>query len=266
MSFCAWCVSACVRPAVRNTTEVSAEIDPAKPSTSPASSATSPAAPSPTPPQPPAPTGAPRRVTDVSLTAGCSSSRPASAAEAPSKRDPSSTRIFVANDEPPPPPPPCSSRPPLPALALVAPLVVVVVVWATRSAASCATTVPRRGSSSSAQSTMYATPTTATGSPTCPTSRNAKVSPPCPSEAALTMRLTEVPICVHMPPRMVAKESGMSSCAACSRQSRAQCSTTGMSMATTGVLFMNADTHTTAGSRRARAPRVVRGRPRHMTT
>jgi hypothetical protein len=76
-----------------------------------------------------------------------------------------------------------------------------------------------------------------------------------------TIRFTEVPSCEHIPPQMVAKDSGMSRWEADSLLRRAQTSTAGVSIATIGVLFMKTDRSATGGKSLASASRVEVGLP-----
>ncbi len=65
----------------------------------------------------------------------------------------------------------------------------------------------------------------------------------------LTRILVDVPMSVHMPPIILAKESGMSSFAGLILAVAAMRPTMGMNTATTGVLLMKADTTATRSIR-----------------
>ena len=65
-----------------------------------------------------------------------------------------------------------------------------------------------------------------------------------------TTRLVDVPMSVHMPPRMAAYDSGMRNLRTARPVLRAHCLMIGMKTTTTGVLFRKADTAAIVGRMR----------------
>jgi hypothetical protein len=102
---------------------------------------------------------------------------------------------------------------------------------------------------------MIAMPTTTIGAPTGVTAKNPSGSSPAASNAPETTRLVEVPIVVSMPPRIVAKESGISRREAATPRRSAHPRTIGAAVATTGVLLTRPDSSATGGNRRSRIGR-----------
>jgi hypothetical protein len=87
---------------------------------------------------------------------------------------------------------------------------------------------------------------------------------PLSTEACMrpaTTTFVLVPINVHKPPRIVAKLSGMRSFETGIRNLRAHSMTAGTIAATSGVLFMKAETVATGSIMRICAAVVVRGLP-----
>ena len=76
-----------------------------------------------------------------------------------------------------------------------------------------------------------------------------------------TTRFVLVPMSVHVPPRMLAKESGIITCSFGMWMFSAQRWTMGIITATTGVLFKKPDTNAMGTIRRTCAPAIVRGLP-----
>ena len=110
---------------------------------------------------------------------------------------------------------------------------------------------------------MYAMPDIATGTPWM---LNAKR--PIGSSSGYrsriipsTTRFVDVPISVHVPPRMDAKDSGMKSCALCTPILCAHFCNIGIMIATTGVLFRNAETNAMGTMRRICADAASFGWP-----
>ena len=106
-------------------------------------------------------------------------------------------------------------------------------------------------------------PITAQGNPTNAMSN--MPSPECPRSVMsipLTTRFVLVPTSVHMPPKIAAKLNGIMSFDGLIRSPRAQSLTTGMNMATTGMLLRNALMAMTGPMSRANARRGPDGCPR----
>mmetsp|Transcript_8519 Transcript_8519/g.21895 ORF Transcript_8519/g.21895 Transcript_8519/m.21895 type:complete len:279 (-) Transcript_8519:59-895(-) len=100
---------------------------------------------------------------------------------------------------------------------------------------------------------MNSIPASATGSPTIPISKSdisndGSFSFTKPN----TTRLVDVPISVHVPPKIEAKLSGISSFEGENWFTLANPTMTGIIIATTGVLFMNADSTVTGTMKRIR--------------
>ena len=79
-----------------------------------------------------------------------------------------------------------------------------------------------------------------------------------------TTRLVDVPIRVHVPPRMDAKDRGMNSCDGEMPHFFDHFCRIGIMMATTGVLLRNAETNATGTMRRTCALATVLGVPRSL--
>ena len=84
--------------------------------------------------------------------------------------------------------------------------------------------------------------------PTFPSSNMENPSYPASMTMPCTTRLVDVPINVHIPPRMVAYDKGISSFVAGTFIRSAQRFTIGAKMTTIGVLLRNAEVKLTAGS------------------
>ena len=81
-----------------------------------------------------------------------------------------------------------------------------------------------------------------------------------------TIRIVLVPIRVHMPPRMAAYDTGRSNFDGDRQCFSVHERTAGINMATSGVLFVNADTAATGKTRRASCLRTLRGLPLPKST
>ena len=77
--------------------------------------------------------------------------------------------------------------------------------------------------------------------PTLPNSNIEKPSYPASSIIPCTSKLVEVPIKVHIPPNIVAKDNGIKNLVAGNFTTSAQRLITGAKMTTTGVLFKKAE-------------------------
>ena len=109
-------------------------------------------------------------------------------------------------------------------------------------------------------------PTTAQGNPTRVMSKKSSPSNPFSRSIPWTTRLVLVPISVHMPPRIAAKDNGMSNCEEDTRMRFDQSLITGMSIATMGVLLRNALKAVTGSMRRIWARSGESGWPRRRCT
>ena len=99
----------------------------------------------------------------------------------------------------------------------------------------------RAGSRNRARRSMVAVPTTAATIPTGAISKIEKAGRPCSRATPSTSRLVEVPISVHVPPRIAAYDKGIRSCVGAMPILRASRTAIGMSTTTTGVLFIKAE-------------------------
>ena len=81
------------------------------------------------------------------------------------------------------------------------------------------------------------------------------------SNIPCTTKLVEVPTKVHVPPKIVAYDSGINSCCLGQPIILLQRSTTGIIMATMGVLLKNALMNKIGTVNRSCAPAMVVGRP-----
>ena len=79
------------------------------------------------------------------------------------------------------------------------------------------------------------------------------LNPPCPRDSSKpdTTRFVEVPISVHVPPRIAAKLIGMRNFEGLSPMRNAQSRTAGANIATSGVLFKNPESSAVGTNRRA---------------
>mmetsp|Transcript_32659 Transcript_32659/g.85820 ORF Transcript_32659/g.85820 Transcript_32659/m.85820 type:complete len:235 (-) Transcript_32659:570-1274(-) len=110
------------------------------------------------------------------------------------------------------------------------------------------------GKSLRPNATMYAVPASAFTAPMPEMSKTFIEKLGSWSEAALAAtRLVDEPIIERVPPSIVANDSGMSSCDALRPSDADQLWTIGMSIAQTGVLFMNAEMAMVARTRRSTA-------------
>ena len=109
---------------------------------------------------------------------------------------------------------------------------------------------------------MSAMPTIATGRPTLPISKNPMGPRPASTMRPETTRLVEVPMTLINPPSTTANDSGMSSLDTDTRWRSAHDCTSGMSMATMGVLLRKAEAPAAGMDRRARGLRTPPSRPR----
>ena len=125
----------------------------------------------------------------------------------------------------------------------------------------------RSGSNLREAKTRSSRPAVAQGSPTFAISKNVRLRVPYSAtndsreSSPFTAIVVLVPRIVQSPPRIVAYESGSIRCEGENRSRRAQSDTAGMSIATTGVLFMNAESAAAGVSSRPAAPRGVEGCP-----
>ena len=112
-----------------------------------------------------------------------------------------------------------------------------------RRAASCSSAIGERraGSTRGANATTAPMPTTATGTPTALISKKPIGSRPASAICPATTRLVDVPISVAMPPSSAANDSGISSLLTDTCRRSAHDEICGISIATIGVLFRNAD-------------------------
>ena len=122
------------------------------------------------------------------------------------------------------------------------------------------------GSKNGDATRMYAIPDMATGTPYMES-----VNMPMGSTSGYrsriipsTTRFVLVPISVHVPPRIEAKERGMKSCEFGMPHLRLHFCKMGIMMATTGVLFRNAETMATGTIRRIWAEAALLGLPRSL--
>ena len=105
---------------------------------------------------------------------------------------------------------------------------------------------------------MYAVPSSATGTPYSAGPKRPILSSPGNSSSyrAATIRFVDVPMSVHMPPSIEAKESGMSSLDGEMPRPSDHSATSGMSAATIGVLLMKAESTMTGRHSQSSAMRM----------
>mmetsp|Transcript_6925 Transcript_6925/g.25230 ORF Transcript_6925/g.25230 Transcript_6925/m.25230 type:complete len:271 (+) Transcript_6925:668-1480(+) len=101
------------------------------------------------------------------------------------------------------------------------------------------------GNNTGAATSMYAMPLNSTGTPNLLSSNNpnARSSGYRSRRMPSTTKFVDVPINVHVPPRMLANDNGINNCAGEILHFLAHFCTIGIIIATTGVLFRNALTH-----------------------